>query len=133
LNALARWIGIPYVPRGTLPAGLDCWGLCRAVAWEEYHTLLPEYFYDVDRLLDEAEQRIGEAVRERAIGGAWQRVTQPRAGDIVVLRIAGRATHTGILVAADEMLHTLAGRASCLEALGSPAWRRRIEGIWRWS
>jgi cell wall-associated NlpC family hydrolase len=133
LNALARWIGIPYVPRGTLPAGLDCWGLCRAVAWEEYHTLLPEYFYDVARLLDDAEQRIGEAVRECSPQGMWWAVRNPRAGDIVVLRIAGRATHTGILISEDAMLHTLAGRTSCVENITAPAWRRRVEGVWRWS
>lgn len=127
---LARWIGIPYVPRGTLPAGLDCWGLCRAVAWEEFHTVLPEYFYDVARLLDDAEARIGEACRPDS---AWRAVQDARAGDIVVLRIAGRATHTGILIAEDAMLHTLAGRTSCIEPITAPAWRRRIEGVWRWS
>lgn len=126
---LTQWIGIPYLPKGELPFGLDCWTLCRTFAKRELNLDLPEFMYDPERLQDDAAIRIAEETG--ILGRRWCRVDRHRLGDIVLFRLRGLVSHCGVAIDETTMLHTLKGRQSCLESLDN--WQTRLAGIYRWN
>jgi hypothetical protein len=74
---------------------------------------------------------------EAGLADGWERVERPRALDLLILRVAGRPWHCGLLVSPAQFIHApppdRQGRQllSCIERLDSPHWARRIEGIYR--
>lgn len=128
---MSVWVGIPYVAKGRSRAsGMDCWGICRAFAWEVLHMDLPEYFYDESQILEHACAHIGREVRMPR----WQPVVHAkRRGDILIFRIKGYETHCGIYVGSGDFLHSLAGRESCVESLTHANWEHRCTGAYRWT
>lgn len=122
---LARFIGIPYAPRGRDFAGADCWGVCLLYARHALGLALPEYFYDDATLHDDAADLIdGERMSPR-----WVPAFAPwPAGVVHTFHVAGAETHCGIHVGGDLFLHSLKGRNACVESIRSMEWaRRRIE------
>lgn len=125
----SRWIGIPYVDQGRDEAGFDCWGLVRAVLRVEAGLDLPSYHTDYASAVDRvAVQRLVRGESE-----SWLEVSEADARrlDVVVLRVAGRECHLGVVVGHGCMLHTLRGTGVVLEAWGRPRWRRRVRGFLR--
>jgi len=123
------YIGVPYVIRGTYPAGADCWTLIRAFAANELGLHFPEFMYDIDSLQESAEQRIYEEVGP--MGRRWTKVENPGVGSVVLFRMRGLISHCGIIIDETLMLHTLAGRMSCIEPIDN--WKQRLFGIYRWN
>ena len=129
---LARWIGLPYADKGRGPDAYDCWGLARAVLAER-GMALPDYAEAYTRAAD--HDSVAVAVRAGLADG-WQPVDKPQAFDLVILNIAQRPWHCGVMVAPDRFLHVMPpgpkGQAfSCIERIDSPRWARRIEGFYR--
>jgi cell wall-associated NlpC family hydrolase len=128
-----KWIGRPYADKGRGPA-YDCWGLVRAVLQAEAGLVLPDYAAAYTR----ADDRLSVAAAvEAGLADGWERVEAQRALDLLILRVAGRPWHCGVIVAPGLFLHAMPpwrdGRQllSCIERLDSPHWARRIEGIYR--
>jgi cell wall-associated NlpC family hydrolase len=126
---LAWFVGIPFLSGGRDPArGLDCWGLALAVARECFALELPDYrgYTDADDVA-----QTGGLFENR---DQWQRVDagSERGGDVIVMRLGGTPAHAALVVDAGLMIHTLAGRDSCIERYGAPQWARRLEGFYRW-
>ena len=127
---MRAWVGIPYVPRGRTRAGFDCWGICLAFALDELGLALPEYFYDEAHILEHAVEHIRRATEQAA---HWTRVEEVQRGDILIFRIMGFETHCGIALGNGDFLHSLEGRASCVESLSHSNWEHRCTGAYRWT
>jgi probable lipoprotein NlpC len=122
------YVGIRYVDKGRDRAGIDCWGICRLVLAEVFHVDTPDY---LDTYRDgEDWEAIGTAVRAGLADG-WQRTEQPQAGDLLILKIAMRPWHCGLMLSGLHFLHAAPGDSTVIERLDTPRWARRIEGIYR--
>ncbi|GAA0694598.1 C40 family peptidase [Dyella marensis] len=122
------YVGLPYADKGRTRDGADCWGGVRLVLAEVFGLLLPDY----GDAYPSAEDRAAVAGAVAAgLAAGWEPVSAPAAGDLLILRIAGRPWHCGILVTADRFLHWPPRATSCIERLDSPQWARRIEGVYR--
>lgn len=124
----APYVGIPYVNKGRDRRGIDCWGIVRLVLGEVFHVQLPSY--DDTYRDGEDWEAIGHAVRAGLLDG-WQRTEQPRAGDLLILRIAMRPWHCALMLDSMHFLHAAPGDSTVIERLDTPRWARRIEGIYR--
>lgn len=123
-----RYVGIPYVDKGRDRRGIDCWGIVRLVLGEVFHVQLPSY--DDTYRDGEDWEAIGHAVRAGLLDG-WRRTEQPRAGDLLILRIAMRPWHCALMLDSMHFLHAAPGDSTVVERLDTPRWARRIEGIYR--
>jgi len=136
-NELSAWArdlvrcAVPFKPHGRTREGLDCWG----VVWlgfteclgynipsytEEY---TPKDLYDFEKL----EDIIGKYMP------GWTEVTKHRAGDVVLMRLAGRPIHVGLVIENGVMLHIEERINLCVEKYGSPLWKNRIVGVYRFN
>ncbi len=119
---LRDFVGLPYGFRGE-GGGVDCWQLVLRAARELYGLTFP----------DPEVPSMNEASAIMRDGFSyWRRVDDPQAGDAVCISLAGRPLHAGLVIEGGRFLHVLAGRDSCIERLDAIAWRRRIEGFYRW-
>jgi len=97
------YIGLPFADHGRDRAtGLDCWGLVRLVYAEVFGLALPSYSADYTDAHDQAS--VSAAVAQGLQDG-WQQVYKPSAGDLLILRIAGRPWHCGMVVTPEAFLH----------------------------
>ena len=129
---IANWIGIPYVVRGRLPDGLDCWGLVREYTRQTYGRELPDYLYEIDSYLDDSANYL-HTLRTGKLSG-WQSVSTPLPGDLVTFMVRGLPLHCGVYIGADQFLHSLStGQGSTIECLSDIMWVRRLTGIWRYA
>lgn len=125
----AQWVGIPYKEKGRGPDGYDCWGVIQAIQLSVFHVDLPDY---ADTYRDgEDWEAIGAAV-QAGLADGWQRTEQPRAGDLLILSIAARPWHCGMMLSSLHFLHAAPGDSTVIERLDTPRWARRIEGIYRY-
>lgn len=129
---LREYVGIPFVSRGRSReqhGGLDCWGLVLAASRALFGREIPDYgdYRDANRICDVAPLFDGRY--------DWRQVApeRVRAGHVIVLRIAGHATHAGLVVWPGHMLHTMAFCHSCIESYRAARWRYRVEGFYEWS
>lgn len=109
-------LGVPWRRGATGPDAYDCWGLARAVERERYGRELPALGVDPDDA-----PSLARALRAFVASAGWRRVTQPRDGDGVVMRLAERGSlHVGVWVDANggSVLHVPRGGAV---VLSSPA------------
>jgi cell wall-associated NlpC family hydrolase len=133
-EAFGPYIGLPYAEKGRTREGADCWGGVRMVLRELFGHDLPDYSGAYANTKD--RESVAAAV-ESGLADGWERTDSPLAGDLLVLKIAGRPWHAAILVNASQFLHwpppSKDGRQmlSCIERLDSPHWAKRIEGIYR--
>jgi cell wall-associated NlpC family hydrolase len=128
--SLSPYIGIPYLNRGSSFQGCDCWGLVWLFNAEELHRLIPRY-----EGYDDAND---SAIMKDYISGrwgAWEEVARDalQIGDVLAVRLGIKAaTHCGVYAGNGKMLHTLAGRMSCLESIEEGFWKNAIVRIGRW-
>lgn len=130
---ISGYVGIPYQLHGTTREGLDCWGLLRLWYRDQYGIELPSFGDRYSRELDAVERaHIAEVVRGEAV--KWQAIRQgqEQRGDLVLFRVLGADAHLGIVVDVGCFLHARPGTDSCVERYDSPAWARRLAGIYRW-
>lgn len=123
----AKYVGTPFLEHGRTRSGCDCWGLVRLALYEHFAIGVRD-FSDCYCGIEDAET-IQALCRMEA--EAWQRVEDPRPGDVVLMRIAGIARHVGLVVAPGLMLHTEAGMSAVCEPYTGPVWKNRIEGFYR--
>jgi cell wall-associated NlpC family hydrolase len=115
----AHWIGAPYREGARGPDAYDCWGLVRA-ALAEAGLVLPDA-QAVDRAAMDA------CIAAQARSGAWDLVTDPQPGDLLLLGPAPRRLwHIGLQTQAG-VLHTTPSTGACLQPLA--ALRRSL--LWR--
>ncbi|WP_263418665.1 C40 family peptidase [Terriglobus albidus] len=125
-----EYVGKPFQEKGRGP-GYDCWGLVREVLALEFSVLgLPDYVGAYSSAFD--KESVAAAIEKGLLDG-WNQVEKPQAGDLVILRLAGKPWHCGVMVSEIDMLHIVAGTNACRERLDSLTWRNRIEGYYRYA
>lgn len=125
-----KYIGLPYEDKGRGPRGFDCWGLVRHILSEQFGiTTLPDY---VDSYTSASDRNSVTSAVSTGLAQGWTKVAEPVPGAIVILLVAGRPWHCGLVVNKDWMVHTLKGIDVCIERFDSMAWRNRIEGFYQY-
>lgn len=112
-----RYIGRPYRE----PFG--CFELVRTILLDQ-GVELPDYAQTVS----EAEK--ADALR-RLIAEHCIEVTQPKAADIALLRLARGPGHIGYMLSSVDMLHAFRGHGAHIERIDSLRWQHRVLGFWR--
>lgn len=129
------WIGTPYRHQSSCRgAGTDCLGLLRGL-WRELlgpePEAVPAYTMDWSEPGGD-EDLLGAAARHLVTVGA----DEAGPGDVVVMRMraGGVAKHVGVLASAPEghatLIHAYSGHG-VVESPLTPAWARRIAGVFR--
>jgi cell wall-associated NlpC family hydrolase len=128
----AEYIGLPFRAHGRDRTGLDCYGLLFLVLDEKFGISVPTYAEDYGDPDDRME--ISALIR-REVFTRWYEVApgEERAGDAIVLRIAGEPRHVGVVVGRQWMLNVRRGAHTCLERYDSPMWSKRISGFYRYA
>lgn len=125
------YIGIPFVEHGRTFEGCDCWGLCRMVLADQWGVRLPSFGEDYLSATDRAH--LNAVIQGRM--APWQVVDRghERAGDLMLMRSSGVASHIGVVVAPLWVLHVSVKHEALCERYDSVAFDRAIEGIYRHS
>lgn len=130
MNVFDAYVGIPYVTRGRVRDGADCWGLVRLVYAELRGIDLPSYAEDYVSSTDRA------AIADLIEGGlpAWERVPagSEKLFDGVLMRVKRDECHIGLVVAPGRVLHVENDKLSCVEPYGSWRLAHRITGFYRY-
>lgn len=127
----ADYVGIPQRDHGRTRAGCDCWGVVRLIYAERLGIHLPSYAEGYASTEERAE--IEALIIGAAAAGPWKPIPSRAAHefDLALFRRGRFDSHIGIVVAPGRMLHMMGGDAAKIEAFASPAWERRLRGIWR--
>lgn len=124
------WVGVPFVWQGRVRAGVDCKGLIAGIAREcgrpegvSLYAVAGDYAYNIN------------AARLKAgLADLFDRVYQRHPGDILLIRLGGKAQHLAICA-------PLPGKPSrVIETLSVGPMKVRpfrrsdaeIDSIWRW-
>lgn len=129
---LQRFVGIPYVAHGRVYTGADCWGLICLYYRDMLGIELPAYIAEMQ----------GREFRPRGIGplvdaereAHWIEATEPREGDVVLMRNGRHHNHVGVYLEGGRLLHSDGegtSGLSCIERLDAPHLRNRIVGFYR--
>lgn len=126
-----RYVGIPYEDHGRdILVGLDCWGLVMEVYRNELGVKLPSYS---DRYVTAADRELIARIMQ-GDAAKWTRVPgRPVAFDLVLMEMAGWASHVGLVVTEGWMLHSPGPHASVVEQYTSGRYAHRVVGIFRWT
>jgi cell wall-associated NlpC family hydrolase len=106
----SSYIGVPFVPRGRTPAGVDCWGLVRLVYADQLGVELPSLADDYPDTRDGAV--LGPLLHSHL--EAWQpALPQPFA--VALFTAHGGRCHVGVMIDPARMLHTAPGKDACIQ------------------
>lgn len=122
-----KYVGLPFADHGRGPE-YDCWGLVRHVLLEQFGLVLPDYGSTYSSTND--KMTLPDAFRN-GLAEEWRKVQDPHEGDIIILNLAGRPMHCGILVGDGCMLHARPTTGSVVESYERLAWIRRVDGFYR--
>lgn len=124
-----EYVGLPWLDRGRDRAGTDCWGLLGMVYAERFGIVLPSFRDDYQTAAD------GEAVSGLIDGNrsAWTEIPagSERIGDGLLMSLAGRPRHIGVVVGKGLVLHIERGAGSLIESYLAMRLRRRVAGFYR--
>jgi cell wall-associated NlpC family hydrolase len=120
-----RFLTVPFLSRGRSYDGADCWGL----VWLYHRDMLGIGIDDWAEVPARSLRRISRLIAEHK--RAWRVVTEPRDGDVVVMRSLSAGgpitdTHVGVVVNRRFVLHTEEQTGARLERLSAPHVAARI-------
>lgn len=126
------WVGTPYEHQASCKgAGCDCLGLLRGI-WRALYGKEPESIgpYTPDWSETDGIERLMQGAERHLL-----QVKTARTGDVLLFRMrrGSVAKHVAILSRADpdpKIIHAYSGRG-VVESTLTPAWARRIAGIYR--
>ena len=115
-----KYIGIPFVDRGRNLGGLDCWGLVREVYARERGILLPSW--TEHNGFDSLKNMFATEIHR------FRKLDAPEPFAIAIISTSITYLHVGVMVDTVNMLHSLAGRDSCLEPVAR--FRYKLKGFY---
>jgi len=126
---LATWakeyIGIPFSKHGRdRELGIDCWGLICLIYSEQYDVELNSYVGGENR---NSNAQIFNAEKDKL----WKPCLAMN-GAVVLLNIAARACHAGVVVGDGKFIHAQERVGVVMEQLQSVQWHNRIEGFYNY-
>ena len=124
---VGAYVGLPFEEHGRGPA-FDCWGLVRQVLADQYKIAMPDYSgtYVTTNDRDSIPREITKAA------ATWDKVESAQEGDVIIISVAGKPMHCGLVLRPGYMLHCRDNVGSCVENYDRPQWSSRIEGIYRY-
>lgn len=120
---------VPFVERGRIMSGADCWGLVCLVYAQERGIVLPSYAEAYESTDDRA--RLAEIVSHESQQG-WQAVDRPQPFDVILLKMGGIPSHVGIVIDRQRMIHCQRDIGTAIEKINSIRWRDNVAGFFRW-
>lgn len=130
-----KYAHIPFKEKGRSAAGADCWGLVRIIYQAERGIELPDYL-EVYELGFSAWSKDDRTKLERLVQEEskqkWQEVSRPQPFDVIVMKMKGFATHVGIVIDSQRMIHCQEGIGTSIEKFNSIRWRDNVVGFYRW-
>lgn len=125
----AKYIGIPYVDKGRVITGLDCWGLFRLPFLDELGIELESFTDDYETANDTT---IVRSLIDGNIDTQWKKhpITEAQCWDGLLINM-GKSYHVALIAVPGIMLHIQKGSGSCLERYDCTKWRHRIVGLYR--
>jgi len=127
-----KYIGVPYLGRGTGFHGSDCYGLVRLIFQGELNIDLKDFSMQYeDPMIIKKNGELISANKE-----VWHRLDQGQSSrpfDVVSFNIHGIEAHMGVVADANKgfFLHTLSKHDSAIARLDSITWEKRIVGVYR--
>ena len=129
------YIGLPFKERGRGYDGLDCWGLVALILREQFDVIVPSYIDEYKSTTD--CETLSDLIKREA--ESWWAIPPEDAhgGDVIVMRITPRAakniyaTHVGVVVEKNWMIHIEKGLNTVLDRYNRPRWGRRVVGVYR--
>lgn len=122
------YFDIPFKLRGRDFDGADCYGLVRLVLLHEFNIELPLWEEDYSDIKD--HDRLTELIIARQ--SEFKEVNEPRAGDIVLLRMGSVfPVHIGVMIDSRHFIHTRKDEDVTCCKISDKKWNRRIEGFYR--
>lgn len=124
-----QYVGLPYADQGRDRTGCDCWGLVRLVYAEQLGIHLLSYTSEYASADEVAE--VGSLINRDAVGGPWSLTATPKMFDVLVFRRGLVASHVGIRLNRNKMLHIAAGEQAKVQDYTSSIWGKRYLGAYR--
>lgn len=128
-----KYLHIPFVEKGRLETGADCWGLARIIYLKELGVQLPSFDEYTDT---EDVESISQMIKDNQQASQWKLVEpgQEEMFDIVVFRMMGAVMHIGVVAKQGWMIHCQRGiNTAHDEYLQNRNWKGRLEGIYRYA
>lgn len=123
------FVGLPWLDRGRSRDGCDCWGLLGLVYAERFGIVIPSYREDYSTVAD--GDAVAALIDGRPVDWLEIAVGAERQGDAVLMSVAGRPRHVGVVVGDGLVLHIERGAGSLIENYRSMRLRRRVTGFFR--
>lgn len=124
----AKYIGIPFVSKGSSFAGCDCRGLVRLVLAEEAGIKIPGY----DSEYSDANDPSAAVAVETVLNRDFYELPYAEPFAAVVLRVSGLPWHVGVMVSQYCFLHVMRGIESVWERTTDLRWRNKVLGFYRY-
>lgn len=116
------WAGTPYVHQGRNRHGVDCIGLllvtCWAIGLTDYDVTGYGRTPNADFMMRECDRLM-------------TRTTDPRPGDVLLMRFHREPQHILILTEPARVIHAWADADRVVEVNCPPSWRRRVVAAYR--
>lgn len=124
-----RWIGTPFHwGQSCRGAGCDCYGLVTGVARE---LGLPEAEATFAKL--QGYQKVDGILLKLGLSETFDEAAEMEAGDVLLLRVSGKAQHLAIYAGEGRMIHSYgSGPSRVVEVPMGHIWRTATESAWRW-
>lgn len=129
----ADLIGVPFANRGRdINKGFDCYGLVIEI-FKRYGYTIPEYYADYNDT-----ENVRKLITEKtAIKTNWEKVDVNNMPTPSLLAISfgvpkGVVNHTGVYIGDGKFIHIRESTGVCVDRVESPAWRRLIEGAYKY-
>jgi NlpC/P60 family putative phage cell wall peptidase len=128
-----QWVGTPFVwGQSVKGVGCDCKGLIQGVA-RELGLPEAESFYATFAAY-RPDKPVPVALLKEGMAAVFDQADEPRPGDVLLLKMAGRAQHLGIF-AGDTVIHAQgAGHKRRVKETRFDALSKMcpVDSIWRW-
>ncbi len=105
----------------------NCWTFVSKVVRENFGIELPR----LNKRKSVEEQHL-EAIHQHKLSGDWREVSEPRAGDLILIMLRRTRPHIGVMLDRNTFLHfSEVGRTVKRDRHQALTWRNRVEGFYR--
>lgn len=129
-------IGVPFKNHGrNVATGLDCYGLVKEV-YKKAGINLPEFDADFDDV-----DKISQIIKgQQGIKSTWKRIKTENGEPIPVPCVMAirfgvpkpYINHTGVYIGDGLFIHTREKIGVCVDRIVNPAWKKCIEGYYKY-
>lgn len=123
---MINYLGLEYEDFGRGPDKYDCLGLLIQI-YKDHGIDIPDYAYKSPKDITH-NQFIFDSQWET---GDWEKVDNPKIGDVVMFKVAGHVVHIGIMVDQNSFIHAHESCGVAIDDINSIRWKNRLYGFYR--